>query len=198
MINEILDLDSGISLVYGEGGTGKTTLALMLAYNYSKFSKVIFIDTENGFNFERFKQISQDNYKNCLKNILLFKIKDFNEQFKIIKNLENIGNISLVVIDTIGFYYRLELKNDFKFANNKMSDILKILNLLSKKNVKIFLTNQVYNNFNTNNLESVGGNLIKKFCNFIIKLEKNPRKIVMENTKIEYSFEIKNEGVKLI
>ena len=70
MLNEFFDLNSGINLVYGEAATGKTTLALMLACDFSKFSKVIFIDTENGFNFERFKQISQEYYEKCLKNIL--------------------------------------------------------------------------------------------------------------------------------
>jgi len=199
MLDNLIDLNSGINLVYGEGGTGKTTLALMLAYNYSKFSKVIFIDTENGFNFERFKQVSRENYENCLKNILLFKVKNFNEQIKIIKNLENIKKINLIIIDTIGFYYRLELKNDVKYANNKMGEILKILNLLTKNNSKIFLTNQVYNNFNTNKQETIGGNMTRKFCKFILKLERNPRKILIEKPfKSEYLFEIKDDGIKLI
>ena len=133
MLNEILDLKSGINLIYGEGGSGKTTLALMLAKDYSKFSKIIFIDTENGFNFERFKQISENYYESCLKNILLFKVKNFQEQISTIKKFLDVKGINLIIIDTIGVYYRSELKNDFKYANNKMSEMLKILNLLIKK-----------------------------------------------------------------
>ncbi len=198
MLNEILDLNSGINLVYGEGGSGKTTLALMLARDYSKFSKIIFIDTENGFNFERFKQISQDYYKNCLKNILLFKVKNFQEQVSTIKKFLDVKGVNLMIIDTIGGYYRSELKNDFKYANNKMSEMLKILNLLNKKGINIFLTNQVYNDFDNNKIESVGGEMIKKLCSCIIRLERSPRKIIKEKPNVlENLFEIKDEGIYL-
>src|SRR3989344_9107134 len=101
MIYDFIDLKDGMNLVYGEGATGKTTIALMLTKDYSKFGKVIFIDTENGFNFDRFKQISQDDYENCLKNILIFKIKSFQDQIKTIKSLTDVENISLIVLDSL-------------------------------------------------------------------------------------------------
>lgn len=196
MLNDLLDLRSGVNLVYGSGGTGKTTLALMLARDYSKFSKVIFIDTENGFNFERFKQISQDHYESCLKNILLFKIKDFDEQYKTIKDLENIKKVNLIIVDTIGSLYRLKLKNDLKNINNKMIEIFTILRNLNRNNKNIFLTNQVYKNFENNELENVGGKIVRNFSKVMIKLEKNPRRLIKEKpNKIEYKFEIKDEGI---
>jgi DNA repair protein RadB len=196
MLNEFLDLKSGINLVYGEGGTGKTTLALMLTRNYSKFGKVIFIDTENGFNFERFKQISQEYYEGCLKNILLFKIKNFEEQIKIIKKIEKINKISLLIIDTIGSQYRLELQKNPKEINKKMGGLLKILKILKDKGINVFLTNQVYNNFKNDKIESVGGDMIKKFCKEVIRLKRNPRTLIKEkSSKIEYQFDIKNEGI---
>ena len=133
MLNEFLDLKSGINLVYGEAATGKTTLALMLAYDFSKFSKVIFIDTENGFNFERFKQISQEYYEKCLKNILLFKVNNFDEQIKIVNDLEKIKNTNLIIIDTIGSHYRNELKGNVKETNAKFIEMFKTLRLLNKK-----------------------------------------------------------------
>ena len=198
MIYNFINLDAGLNLVYGEAATGKTTLALMLARDYSKFSKIIFIDTENGFNFERFKQIAQENYENCLKNILLFKIKNFQEQNKVIKSLLNIKDIALIIIDTIGMHYRLELKNDVKYANNKINDMFKILTLLNKKGIKVFLTNQVYNNFENNKIESVGGKMLKNLCNYVMRLEKNPRRIIREMpNKLESLFEIRTEGIWL-
>ncbi len=198
MIDEFLDLKSGINLVYGEAASGKTTLALMLAYNYSKFSKVIFIDTENGFNFERFKQIAKDDYEACLRNILLYKVKSFDEQYKIVKNLSNLNKIGLIILDTLGMYYRLELKNDVKDINNKVSEMLNIFISLYKKGTKILINNQVYKNFENNKLESVGGNMVKKLCKFIVKLERDPRKIIREKPgNHERLFVIKDGGIIL-
>ena len=198
MINDVVDLNSGMNLAYGEGATGKTTLALMLAYTYSKFSKVIFIDTENGFNFDRFKQIAKDDYELCLRNILLLKVNSFEDQEKKISNLVNTKEIALIIVDSLSNYYRLELKKDPKDTNAKMAEMLRILRNLNKENTKVILTSQVYNNFNTNKLESVGGNMVKRMCSFIFKLEKSPRKIVIEKPiETEYEFEIKDEGIVL-
>ncbi|MEK6841051.1 MAG: AAA family ATPase [Nanoarchaeota archaeon] len=199
MLNEFLDLKNGINLVYGEAATGKTTIALMLARDFSKFSKIIFIDTENGFNFERFKQISQEYYEKCLKNILLFKAKSFDEQIRMVKSLENIKDTNLIVIDTIGSYYRLELKENTKEINDRFIDMFKTLRILNKNGTNIFLTNQVYKNFDTNRIENVGGKTVKNFSRVIIKLENSPRRIIKEKpSKIEYLFEIKDDGIKLI
>ena len=199
MLNEFLDLKSGINLVYGEAATGKTTLALMLAYDFSKFSKVIFIDTENGFNFERFKQISQEYYEKCLKNILLFKVNNFDEQIKIVNDLEKIKNTNLIIIDTIGSHYRNELKGNVKETNAKFIEMFKTLRLLNKKGINVFLNNQVYRNFDNNKIESVGGKTVKNFSRVMIRLEKNPRKIIKEKpSEIEYFFEIGNDGIKII
>ncbi|MEK6907464.1 MAG: AAA family ATPase [Nanoarchaeota archaeon] len=199
MLNEFFDLNSGINLVYGEAATGKTTLALMLACDFSKFSKVIFIDTENGFNFERFKQISQEYYEKCLKNILLFKASNFDEQIKIVNNLDNIKNTNLIIIDTIGSHYRNELKDNVKETNDKFIEMFKALRLLNKKGINVFLNNQVYKNFNSNKIESVGGKTARNFSRIIIRLEKNPRKMIKEKpSEIEYLFDIGNDGIKII
>ncbi len=197
MIHDFIDLKEGINLVYGEPATGKTTLALMLTRDYSKFSRVIYVDTENGFNVERFKQISRENYKDCLKNIITFKVKNYQEQEDAIKNLNGI-KADLIIIDTIGMHYRLNLKDDFKDANNKMISMLKTLLKLNKNNVNVLIINQVYNNFNTNKVQGVGEKMINKFCKVVLKLEKNPRKIIREKpNKSERLFEINDEGITI-
>ena len=103
----------GITTIYGAAGTGKTTFCLCSAIQEcNKGNKVIFLDTENGFSVERFKQLTNNNLK-LLDNIFLFHIDCFKNQQKKIKELKDIisrTNISLIIIDTIGYYYRRLLK----------------------------------------------------------------------------------------
>jgi len=49
-----------------------------------------------------------------------------------------------------------------------------------------------------NNILPVGKDIIKKFSNINIKLEKNPRKIIDETKKLSINFKIMNEGIKII
>ena len=79
-----------------------------------------------------------------------------------------------------------------------MGGILSVLRTLNKNGINIFITNQVYNNFNNNKLEVVGGNMVRTFCKSIMRLEKNPRKIVVEKpSNLEWFFEIKDQGIVL-
>ena len=112
--------------------------------------------------------------------------------------MENIKGINLIIVDTVGSKYRLELKNNVKDINNKMIEIFTTLRKLNKKGINILLTNQVYRNFNDNKLENVGGKIVRNFSKVIIILEKNPRKLIKEKpSRIDYEFEIKNDGILL-
>ncbi|MEK6835896.1 MAG: AAA family ATPase [Nanoarchaeota archaeon] len=200
-MNDILSLinfNSGINLVYGKAATGKTTLALMLVYNYSKLGKVIFIDTENSFSIERFKQISHDDYDKCLKNILLIKANNFIQQHEAIKRLANLNNLKLVVIDSLGKYYRMELKQESFVTNKRVQKDFRILKELNNKNTIILITNQVYESFKLDDISMVGGNLVKNLADNLIRLEKDPRKLIIEKpVNKESLFEIQDKGIIL-
>lgn len=181
-----------INLIYGEPSTGKTTLALQAAITQAKNNKkVIFIDTENGFSIERIKQLHAK-YNKFLNNILILRPSSFKEQEKQILNLPE--KVSLIIIDTISHFYRAELKKD-PYKTNKSLDLqLKKLLELSKKDIPIILSSQVYTNFENKTIPC-GNNLVKRFCKNIIKLEKEPRKIIHENNNKELLIEIKDKGI---
>ena len=113
MFEQIFDFSKGINLVYGEAATGKTTIAMQLSLETAKDGRrVIFIDSENGFSLERFKQIAGEDYSGHLGRIFLINVKDFFEQHKAIDSLRKIKNLGLVVVDTIGMHYRIAVRND--------------------------------------------------------------------------------------
>ncbi len=178
-----------ITCIYGEGASGKTTLAKIAAIKFANDGKVIFIDTENGFNLERFKQLGGGEY---LKNIFILKPKNLEEQEVQIKNLEKIKDLKLVIIDTIGHFYRISEK---KKANVSMHIQFNILSELSKE-IPIILTNQIYS-YNEKEM-MVGGNMFRNWSKKIIKLERDPRKIILEKPSFkEIYFDIVNEGIRL-
>jgi len=185
----MIDYNKEITCIYGKAATGKTTLAKIAAIKFANDGKVIFIDTENSFNLDRFKQLGGEEY---LKNIFILKPKDLEEQELQIRNLLKIKNLKLIVIDTIGHFYRIE---DKKKANISMHIQFNILSELSN-NIPVILTNQIYS-YNEKDI-MVGGDMFKNWSKKIIKLEKDPRKIILEKPSCkQIFFEIVNEGIKL-
>jgi len=201
---------SGITTIYGPSSSGKTTTCLLTSINQSnKNKKVLFIDTENGFSVERIKQLSGDNFKNILDNIIVVKPKSFLEQEETIKKLnKTLDNFSLIILDTITFFYRFEFANDlsqFKSINSSLINQLKELKHFSKKhNVPILLTNQVYSDFNSrDDVKMVGGEILKRDSECIIKLQNTDTNIkeftlIKHNSvkeKKQIKFEIKEKGI---
>lgn len=185
-----------ICCVYGPPASGKTTVVKEAAvFQSKKNKKVFFIDSERSFSVERIIQIAQ-NDKNVLNNIFVLKPKDLKEQGKFLKRLLKLKDVNLVIIDTIGVYYRLELKKDVDKANKEIHKQFNLLSELCSKGTSILITNQIYQNIKTNNINIVGGNMFKNWSKCLIKLEKDPRKMLFEKPENkEVLFNINNDGL---
>ena len=194
------DLDSFVeygdfNIIYGPAGSGKTTLCLLASIEQAKNKKkVLYLDTENSFPLERLKQLSKD--ENIMDYLIILKsnnFKDQHEKIKILKDLVKNKKISLIIVDTIGCHYRRLLKHNAELANSMLKIQLNILKDLSKE-IPVVITNQVYSNM-AGSFEIVSGNLIRNYSSLLIKLQKEPRKLILENEKKEFMFEIGNEGI---
>ena len=167
----------GITLIYGEASTGKTTLAKMAAIEYSKQGKVIFLDTENGFNTDRLRQLTS-NFNDVLKSIILINAKNFFQQHQAIKNMGSIKKVSLIIVDTIGANYRVYVKNDYKKANAILKTQINALKKIGEK-IPVLIITQVYSDLKSGLLNPIGGKIVTNDADTIIRLEKKPRKIII-------------------
>lgn len=210
-----LFLDGGfesdvVTTIYGPAGSGKTLFCILASIEAVKEGKkVIYIDTEGGFSFERIKQIDDD-YDLLLKHIIFLKPTNFEEQKDVFEKLRDLAtkDIGLIIVDSISMLYRIELgKGEAVYNTNKELglQISYLSEIARKKNIPVLLTNQVYADFEVKNkVKMVGGDLLKYGSKCLIELKKeNDKRIIslIKHRSIkegkEIMFEIVNKGVKI-
>ena len=136
--------------IFGEAGTGKTTMALQIAIAVClRGKKVIIIDTEGKIGGEKIQAIAgTDNLTQVNKSLKLYCPQKFDEQHDLIERLDfylKNQEIGLIVIDTITNLYRQEMlfKKGNKSAFEKLAYQIAFLRRLSReRNIPILIFNQ--------------------------------------------------------
>ena len=213
-----------ITTIYGPAGCGKTNVCMIAAVSQAKKNrKVIFIDTEGGFSIERFKQIlnNPEEYENSIKNIILLKPTNFDEQResfnRLLRELKNPRDIGLIIVDGMTMLYRLELaehkdRESISRVNSELAWQMRCLAEIARKNnIPIMITNQVYNEFlseedfqagKEREVFMVGGDILKYWskCILEIKNERGKRSIIIRKHRSigekKLEFEIINSGIR--
>lgn len=180
MLNGGYDCDI-VTTIYGPAGSGKTNLVLLCAINVArKGKKVIYIDTEGSFSIDRLRQIALD-YKKILGKMVFLMPTSFEEQKKDFEKLKDLVNdkIGLVVVDTIGMLYRIELgtSSDIYEVNRELGKQISYLaEIARKRQIPVILTNQVYSSFKEKDkVNIVGGDLLKYGSKCLIELQITPQ-----------------------
>lgn len=218
--SRILDkmLDGGyekdiITTIYGPAGSGKTNLCILCAVNMARDQKkVIFIDTENNFSVERFKQICSSinqNYAKLLNYLVFLRPISFDEQKKTFEKLKEVINnkVGLIIFDSVAMLYRLELgkTEDVYELNRALGTQLGYLKeIASKKHIPVLITNQVYADFEEKDkINLVGGDLLRYGSKCLLELQITPsgnRRIIIKKhrhlpSENEITFKIVEGGI---
>ncbi len=195
-----------VTQIYGESGTGKTSLCLLLSYTTAKNGKVAFIDTE-GLSGERIDQIFQE--KELLRNVFIYEVFDFRQQSTAIREVSGLvkrENVKAVILDSLTALYRSELEDESKqlrFKRELTSQLTFLLGLARKHDIAVVFTNQMFTDINTGEIRPLGGPSIDHLSKTIIKLDKAGKKRIAKLVKhrskpegLECTFEITDRGIE--
>jgi len=180
---------SGITAVYGEAGTGKTTIALQITRQTAMHGlKVLYVDSDRSFTQQRFQQIAGPDFGNLSELVLLFFPENFEEQQELLESLENFVTpaVGLIVVDSISSLYRLAFSstNESVFKLNRvLTRQLAYLSELSlSRKIACLLTSQVHARLTGHfaQIEPVARRALFHFAKSIIRLKNTPSSNVKE------------------
>jgi len=151
-----------MSLIFGEPGTGKTTLAMQCAANYVKDGHTaIYIDSDGGFSLDRLSQIAFADLESVAPSIMVFSPRTFQEQSQIIESLGNFtsSRTGFVIFDSISSLYRLGLtdrRETFRMNRRMNRHLAYLAEIARGRRIAILLTSQVRTVFEDRNSRKKG------------------------------------------
>ncbi len=172
---------SELTLVYGEPGTGKTTLAVSAAAQLilvDPAARIVYVDSDAKFTPTRLTQIAGTDQQ--LRQLSYIRPTTFEEQSEAIDHLpEQLQPGDLAIIDSVTGLYRVETGDTQKtFAENK--ELNRHLGLLKEiaatTRTAVMMTGQVRSVFDSPipAVEPVAQRLLRYWSDKVIKVENTP------------------------
>jgi DNA repair protein RadB len=195
-----------ITQVYGEPGSGKSTIALLPVVTCLKAGQgVIFFDTE-GLSVERFRQIAGDDAEEIAARLYIYEPSDFEQQGIQIAESENLlkkGGIDLFVMDSATALYRTELGQSREAQRKLASQMMYVLGLCRRFAIPVLVTNQVYVDSDTGEFRPMGGPVLQHLCKAILRIDRlnGLRRVVLVKHRSLpdgsfFNFEITPNGIR--
>ncbi len=180
-LDRMLDggLEEGIvSEVYGDGGSGKTSFALMMAVRAAEDgNKVHYIDCE-GVSPARLRQIAGDHHKRTARRILFFEPNSMEELedhlARCIKMAKKDKEMGLVILDTLATFYRqvIGTRDESSYRSLVTNFVVRLHRLARDKGIPVLVTNQVYFDPETGTMVPLGGSGIGHIAKTIIRIDR--------------------------
>ncbi len=175
-----------ITQFYGQSGTGKTSICLVIAKAAAKIGEVAYIDTE-GISGERVRQIFDDT--TLLSKIYTYEVYSFRQQSSAVKEVEKLcrkSNLKLVIVDSFTGLYRCELEEEKKQIRAKReltSQLTFLLGVARKFDVAVVITNQMFTDVKSGEDKPLGGTSVDHLSKVIIALERIGEKRIAKLVK---------------
>ena len=187
--NKEMDSEEFVS-IWGEMGVGKTTLALQIALNNIYVGESVFyFYSKPRLPLEKIESLLPTMDTNILKKLKTMLIKDFNDLYRIVLDLEiyflkdkkeKQDYPKLIIIDSLTDLYRLDLYKDKKdknlILNYKLNHLLGTLTHINNKfSVNILVVNEIsYIQSEEHSLEiQSGGKVMRYWIPFSIKIARS-------------------------
>jgi DNA repair protein RadB len=184
-----------IVVVYGEAGTGKTTLTIQTSVEAARRgSKVLYIDTDHSFTHQRFAQLTGEDSDAVSERILLFFPDTFSAQTSLVESVENYLTKStrLIIVDSITSLYRVSLgpaQQTFALNRELNRQLAYLSEVALRGKLVVLLTSQVHArmDFPFGRIEPVARRTLAHWPRTIIRLkntsEQSRKDIVVERRK---------------
>jgi DNA repair protein RadB len=197
-----------ITQIYGEPGSGKSTIALLPVVTCLKAERgVIFFDTE-GLSVERFRQIAGDSAEEIAGKLYIYEPSDFEQQGVQIAESESLlkkGGIDLFVMDSATALYRTELGQSREAQRKLASQMMYVLGLSRRYAIPVLITNQVYVDSESRLFRPMGGPVLQHLSKAIVRIERLNglrRAVLVKHRSLpdgsSFTFEITQDGIKKI
>ncbi|NLL11610.1 MAG: DNA repair and recombination protein RadB [Methanomicrobiales archaeon] len=168
--------------IYGEPGSGKSTLCLMAAVTVLRQGEtVVYFDTES-FSVDRFSQIAGDEAEALADRLILYEPADFDQQGMMILESEEVikeNNTGLIILDSATGLYRTELEHIQETLQRFNRQMTILLGYAKRYNIPVLISNQVYMDISKGDFAPLGGTGLYHLCKVILQMERrdNTRRI---------------------
>ncbi len=172
-----------ITEFFGEGGSGKSNIVLVLAAGAARAGKkAIIIDTE-GLSLERLFQVAggqedKEAAERTMRSIFVFDAADMDEQEEAVNKAivlaEQRDDVDFLAVDSATSHYRRYLGSEEETrARNRLGlMITRLLRCARTRKIPVVITNQVYTDIEAGRHEPIGGHHLGHSSKAIVRLDR--------------------------